>query len=121
MTPRHALLLLVFAASVYAGKVSVGPYYLGMSAAEARKVGIADCKPWGRSTKCAATYGPLKDSTGFSLLLDSRAQAVKSIELKTERRLGKPDTQADFKPEIVCLYAQLGSMEETAASTHLTS
>lgn len=95
-----AIALLGITMCAYAGKVSVGPYYLGMSAAEARKAGIVDCKPWGGSTKCAATYGPLKDRTGFILLLDNKVQTVKSIELKTEVQLGKPDTHADFKPMV---------------------
>jgi len=109
-----AIALLGLTGSVYAEKISIGPYYLGMSAPEARKVGIADCRPWGDLTRCAATYGPLKDNTGFILLLDNKSQIVKSIELQTELRHSKPELRTDFKPAIDVPECPAGSRDRNS-------
>lgn len=85
-----------------AEKVSVGPYYLGMPAAEARKFGLGNCKPWASKTKCDATYGPLENHSSFTLLVD-RAQTVVMIELKTELVYSKVRSQTEttsYKPKI---------------------
>lgn len=63
------------------GTFWVGPYYLGMSAGEARAVGITACQPFGSSSvKCKATYGPIDGVDTFTVVIGERTGKVEEIE-----------------------------------------
>ncbi len=59
----------------------VGPYFLGMTAASARKIGLENCKPFGKKlTQCDAANTGYSNQKYFNIYFTNNSNRIERIE-----------------------------------------